>query len=58
MECLIGDGLGSVKRGGGTRLFTGNVFRGIASRDFLDLKGHKGKVFNGVASKGPGMQLL
>jgi hypothetical protein len=34
------------------------TFFGIASRDFLDLKGHKGKVFNGVASKGSGMQLL
>jgi hypothetical protein len=34
------------------------TFYGIASRDFLDLKGHRGKVFNGVASKGSGMQAL
>jgi hypothetical protein len=30
------------------------TFFGIASKDFLDLKGYMGKVFNGVALKGPG----
>ena len=34
------------------------TFLGITSKDFLVLKGLKGKVFNGVASKGSGMQLL
>jgi hypothetical protein len=44
----------SLKIGGGTRLFTVATFFGIASMDFLDLKGCKGKVFNGVALKWPG----
>jgi hypothetical protein len=34
VEVLDGDGVGFVKTGGGTRLFTGNAFFGIASRIF------------------------
>jgi hypothetical protein len=52
------NGMGFVKNRPGSRLFNGERFLGIASKDFLVSKGLRGKVFNGVASKGSGMQLL
>jgi hypothetical protein len=52
------NGMGFVKNRSGSRLFNGERFLGIASKNFLVLKGLRGKVFNGVASKGSGMQLL
>ena len=57
MMCLSGDGLSAIKIGGDKIILRG-TFLGITSKDFLVLKGLKGKVFNGVASKGSGMQLL
>ena len=41
MKCLIGDGLGFVKIGGGTRLFNGERFRDC-KQEFSGFKGSQG----------------
>ena len=41
MKCLIGDGLGVIKIGGGQDYFTGNVFRDY-KQGFSGFKGSQG----------------
>jgi hypothetical protein len=43
-EVPDGNGMGFVKKQAGGQDYYRGTFLGIASKDFLDLKGHKGKV--------------